>query len=259
VLNIAITDLNALTAFWLIFSRWLAVFIQLPIVEGRNAPQLVVILTSVIISYALYPFLSAHMIQEIIYIGPNHFWLLTIFHVIVGLLIGLTVKSIMDIFVSSGLIISQQVGFGAMRYFDPTIAQTIGPFERLLIQTILLMVVFSGALLPMFRGIFLSFTSISLLNISQITNVHMFFFSFFKGIFTTAIMLASPLLLTNLVISFIMGIMSRTVPQMNVLMVSFIINIVIGILVFILTSNEFFQVSFKIYTDFLGKWFQFIK
>lgn len=259
MVNISITDHNALTAFWLIFSRWIAVLFQLPIIEGRNAPQMLTVLTSLIIAYAFYPQLSPQVLKEIHYMGENHFWILTIFHTLVGLVIGYGVKTIMDIFISAGMIISQQVGFSAMRYFDPSISQAIGPFEKLMTQTILLGIVFSGALIPMFKGIYLSFDSISVLNFHKFTNTHIFFFDFFKSIFSTSIMLASPLLFTNLVISFVLGILARTVPQMNVLMVSFIINITVGLFVFTMTSNEFFQVSFRIYTDFLGKWFQYIK
>jgi flagellar biosynthetic protein FliR len=53
-----------------------------------------------------------------------------------------------------------------------------------------------------------------------------------------------------------MGIMSRAVPQMNILIVSFIINIVVGFLVFFITADEFFTVGIEMYADFLAQWFQ---
>jgi flagellar biosynthetic protein FliR len=56
----------------------------------------------------------------------------------------------------------------------------------------------------------------------------------------------------------VLGIVARTVPQMNVIMVSFVVNIGVGLLIFIVNSNEFFQVAYKLYVDKLGEWFQFI-
>ena len=41
-------------------------------------------------------------------------------------------------------------------------------------------------------------------------------------------------------------------------MVSFAVNIGLGLLVFAATSDEFFNVAFKLYTQKLGEWFQFI-
>jgi len=55
-----------------------------------------------------------------------------------------------------------------------------------------------------------------------------------------------------------MGIVSRAVPQMNVIAVSFAVNIGLGLLVFVTGSDEFFQTCFRIYTEKLGAWFQFI-
>jgi flagellar biosynthetic protein FliR len=71
-------------------------------------------------------------------------------------------------------------------------------------------------------------------------------------------MLATPLIFTNMLIMTVLGIIARTVPQLNVIMVSFAVNIGLGLLVFAATSDEFFNVAFKLYTDKLGEWFQFI-
>ena len=78
----------------------------------------------------------------------------------------------------------------------------------------------------------------------------------FKAVFISSLMLASPMIFVNIVINGIMGIVSRAVPQMNVISVSFAINIGLGLLVFVVGSDEFFQTCFKIYTEKLGNWFQ---
>jgi flagellar biosynthetic protein FliR len=59
-------------------------------------------------------------------------------------------------------------------------------------------------------------------------------------------------------INAVMGIISRTIPQMNIISVSFAINIGVGLVVFAISSDEFFHVAFKLYVEKLGTWFQFV-
>ena len=116
----------------------------------------------------------------------------------------------------------------------------------------------SGALLPMFKGINNSFTFFQITKLSSFTMDWQYVLEFFKSIVYSTLFLALPVLFTSLVVTLVMGIIARTVPQMNVLMVSFVVNIGMGLLTFCFVSNEFFQTGFKIYSDLLGKWFQVV-
>tara|TARA_B100000925_G_scaffold285772_1_gene262538 strand:- start:23977 stop:24156 length:180 start_codon:yes stop_codon:yes gene_type:complete len=56
----------------------------------------------------------------------------------------------------------------------------------------------------------------------------------------------------------ILGIISRMIPQMNVLMVSFVMNIGVGLIIFLFSSEEFFGVGLNFYSKLLGRWLAFI-
>ena len=258
MIQIQVTDYIMLVAFWLSFSRWLAVIMQLPIMEHNAIPAPVKILSTLVITYAFFPATSGEVVKDIQYMGVDKFWLLTAYNVIVGLILGYFVKSIMDIYISAGSLITQNVGFAAVRYYDPSAGQQVGPFEMLIQWTMLIMIISSGALLPMFKGVFNSFLSIHIYDLGKFAHSPEYFFDMFKSIFFSALLLASPLIFTNMMLNVVMGIMSKTVPQMNVIMVSFVLNIGIGLLVFAATSEEFFQVAYRMYTESLGKWFQFV-
>ena len=73
-----------------------------------------------------------------------------------------------------------------------------------------------------------------------------------------AVLLAGPLIFANLMMNLVFGIVARTVPQMNVLMVSFVVNIGMGLILFLGITEEFFHVSFDFYVKSLGEWFQFL-
>jgi flagellar biosynthesis protein FliR len=258
MINLQITDYSVILAFWLSFSRWMSILFQLPIFDSTAIPGIVKTLATLVITYAFFPYVEPMVMKDIAYVGQDNFWYLTIFYVVVGLVMGYIVKSIMGAFIAAGSVITQQMGFGAIRYFDPNAAQSIGPFEKLIQWTLVVLILTSGALLPMFKGIMATFHSIHLYDLGKFAQSPEFFMEFFKSLFLAALMLSTPLIFANILIMCILGIIARTVPQMNVLMVSFVVNIGLGLIVFVATSDEFFQVAFRIYTEKLGQWFQLV-
>ena len=165
----------------------------------------------------------------------------------------------MGIFVGAGSILTQQIGFSAVNYFDPSMAQSTGPFERLISWTMVILIISSGALIPMFQGLFISFQNLNFNQLIEAKNFSNYYFFFFKSAFATILMLSSPIIFINVLIIVILGIVTRLVPQMNVLLVSFVINIGLGLIVFYFIIDEFFYVAFNVYTKQLGHWFNFIR
>jgi flagellar biosynthetic protein FliR len=258
MIQVEIVNIELFMAYWMIFSRTLPILMQLPIFDNVSIPFTVKVLMSMLISFAFYPGVSAEVLKDITHAGATSFWTLTIFHTVMGLMIGYIIRSIMNIFISAGNMITQQIGFGAISYFDPTFEERVGPFEQLIQWAILVIVISSGALLPMFKGIFQSFYHIHIYDLGKLFHNPLLFLDFFKSIFTSSLLLSTPIIFTNVLIMAVLGIVSRFVPQMNILMVSFVLNIGLGLLVFISCSNEFFSVAFKIYTEKLGDWFNLI-
>ena len=259
MISISLQDQLQLMAFWLCFARWSAIIFQLPLFGQFAIPFLIKVLTSLMITFAFFKHLGPIVAADFKIVGYEHFWFLTIYQTIVGLIIGYLVKIIMSSYTSAGAMISQQMGFSAVQYFDPNFEQGVGPIEKLLSWVVVILVLTSGALLPMFSGGFQSFTSISLANIGKISSGPAYFTQIFFDLFKTAILLASPILFTNILITCVMGITVRIVPQMNVLMMSFVANIGLGLFVLIVISNEFFEVAYRNYVKYLGQWFQYFK
>src|SRR3989338_1611999 len=107
MINIQLNNLLVLVAFWLCFIRWMGIFVQLPIFDNVSIPMSVKVLTTLIITYAFFPKTSVSVMKEIKLVGDNHFWVLSLYHTIVGLMIGFLAKVIIDIFTMSGSLISQ--------------------------------------------------------------------------------------------------------------------------------------------------------
>jgi len=258
MLDITITDINALVAFWLVFCRWSAALVLIPLLDEVAIPGVVKILFCLLIAFTFYPQNQVAMMNEIRNFGLDNLVFLTMGEVLIGLAIGTLANSFLSIFNSAGTLMAQQIGFGAARYFDQNMGGTTGPLEKLLTLTISMMILTSGALLPMFKGIFNSFQSVTIARFFSIPNSPELFFDIFKGLFSASLFLASPILISNLLTVGVVGIIARSVPQLNILTVSFIINIGLGLIVLLNISHEFFNVGFRVYTDFLGKWFQLL-
>ena len=256
---ISLDNIHLFSAFWLILSKWLAAIVQLPHFNESAIPMRVKILFSLVVSIAFSPVLLPIVQEDLLYVGVENFWFLQIFYLITGLLIGYGVKTIINIFQAAGAVISLQVGFSAASYFDPTTSSRSDPLEKLIRWTILVMVICSPSLAPMFKGLLTSFTTASLKNFGMnLFNIETVF-SFFKGIILSAITLALPIIVTNTFINALLGVISRLVPQLNIIMISFVVNIAVGLFVFIGISTEFFEKAIYIYAEYLGIWFKMIK
>jgi flagellar biosynthetic protein FliR len=197
-MNISILDQQVFLAFWMGFSRWIAVLFQLPLFDNVSVPMIVKILTSFLIAFAFFPETQGTLLAEVQMVGVENIWVLMMFHTTTGLIIGFLVKCIMSLFVATGNILTQQVGYASVSYFDPTQGQQVGPFERLVEWTMIILVLSSGALVPMFKGVFESFFSVNFLNADKMLKTPEYFVLFFKSAFTASILLAGPLIFANL-------------------------------------------------------------
>lgn len=227
--------------------------------EDIAIPMIVKILTALVMGYAIFPTVSGSILADISRYGQNSFIMLTIYYAISGLVISYIVKIVSSVVLSAGTIMSQQIGLGNISLYDPTSLSPVTPVEKLLKWTLLLMIFSSGAMLPILKGMVLSFEKLTVLNFEQIQSMQYFFFDYFKTLFTVAIMLSAPVLFTNILLNFILGIISRVVPQINVIMLSFVLSIFVGLCVFLLIGEEMYQVVFENYIKILGDWFLFVK
>ncbi len=200
MIDIQITDYSVIIAFWLVFTRVSTIVLLYPIFDNAVIPNVLKVLVSLFISYIFFPFVQVEVLKDIQYIGVENFWILTMFNVIVGLVIGFLVQVLMNLYVGAGGLISQQVGFAALTYFDPSAGSQVGPFEKLMQWTMVILILSSGALIPMFKGCFESFANIHIYDYSALQGITDFYLEMFNSIFLSSIMLASPLIFTNLII-----------------------------------------------------------
>lgn len=258
-MTISITSIHLFSAFWLMFSKWAAALIQLPHFDEASVPMRVKVLFSLLITIAFSQMLMPAVMADLEFVGYDNFYMLLMYYTITGLIIGYLVKSIMFVFQTAGSLITQQIGFSMVSYFDPSAGQQVGPFEKLIKWTLLVMIISTAVLNPMLKGLIDSFHFLSLRNFLQTDLNFTMAFDFVKGLILSALILASPLIFMNVLVSCLLGVVARIVPQMNIIMVSFVINIGLGLILFTIITNEFFETAFQMYVEKLGIWFKMIR
>lgn len=258
MINISIHHELSLLAFWGIFVHWSMFLFQIPLLDNPSVPNIVKVLFTLVLSIAFYPFLKDASLRQITFFGKENFWMFIIVHALIGLTQGFMVKNMLQVLVGAGSLMTQSIGFTAIRYLDPTSAAAVGPFEKLISYSVLIILLSTQTLTPMIKGVYLSFLKLNLNNFYTLESFMNYCLSEFIEIFNVSIILAAPIVMINLVQTFILGIMAKMVPQVNILSVSFIFNIIVGLLAFLSISTEMFHKSVEIYAKELGTWYNYM-
>jgi flagellar biosynthetic protein FliR len=157
---------------------------------------------------------------------------------LIGLIIGFMASSVFSAFQLSGQYFSIQIGFGMNEVVDP-IGQVsipiVGQFINLM--SILIFLAINGPHL-IIQTLYLSFKILPMAVWNSISSALLLKTAAkaFVGMFLIAFKLAIPVMGTIFVISTAMGLLTKVAPQMNVMMLSFPLKILVTfIILFLLT------------------------
>jgi flagellar biosynthetic protein FliR len=151
-----------------------------------------------------------------------------------GLAIGTAVSLIFIAAQWAGEIIGQQMGLNSGELFDPMYGgagNLVGDLYQMLTLTIFLAVGGHRALL---RGVRASFDSLPLLSAGINQSILDLLVGLFQSTAMLAIQLAAPMLVTMLVVDLALGVIGKTMPQLNVMSMGLTVRAIIGVLVLIL-------------------------
>lgn len=154
------------------------------------------------------------------------------------LLFGLAMGMVMSfVFIATqwaGEIIGQQMGFNLSEVFDPQFAaqgSLIGDLYFMLTTVIFL--IFGGHR-AMLQGVNASFHALPLLTLGVDHSLFRVIIGLFSGATVLAIRLAAPMLVTMLIVDVSLGLIGKTMPQMNVMAAGLNLRSAVGILVVVM-------------------------
>ena len=246
-LNIPLPQLQM---FFLVFLRVGAILITIPVFESRSIPQLFKIALAFTASLALFPLLdldSMPISDSIIGLGVG-----AAGEILLGLVIGFSVKLIFAGIQLAGQMAGYQMGMALANVMDPSESQQIpllAQFNNLCAMMIFLALnahhwfiralTQSYQLVPPFQA---HFDGRLMEHLTLLA----------AKMFVISIQVGAPVIATLLITTVTFGLVARTVPQMNVFIVAMPLKIAVGLL-FLGFSLPYFSAFLKKIFDGLGQ------
>ncbi len=220
---------NQIGFFLLIFVRITGIFIMAPVFGSKNVNKYIKAGLALIITYILFPltFNSAVII-------PEHFLpylFIVLGELIVGLIIGFVSSLVFSAIQMSGQLLDMQIGFGVINIIDPQSGgqvPLIGNFKYILALIIFLATNGHHVLLS---ALFASFKLIPVTGVIVHTTLTEFIVNMVSGTFVIALKISMPILITIIITDIALGILARTMPQMNIFVVGVPGKILVGLFV----------------------------
>ncbi len=234
--DLANWTLAQFTAYGLMLVRVSVVLITAPVLGNARVPGQVKAALALALTLLLYLASGPRTLPE----PANIFALAAAIggEVFAGLIIGYTAYLLFSGIQMAGQIIDIQVGFGLVNVIDPAGGQQVsilGQFYYIVAMLFFLAVDGHHALIKALGDSFALLPAGSIGWLEQASKAGPLLGGFFTKLFVIAFQVAAPsvavLFLTNLS----MGLLSRTLPQMNVFIVGLPLNVVVGLLVTILS------------------------
>lgn len=214
------------------FIRLTGIFFALPFIGDPPIPIQVRVMLAVAFAY-----LAFSVIPESHYLAADYslgsFVMLAAKELVIGIAIGYLVRIFLTGIVMAASLVGFQMGFGteSLMMADAGRAMTaFTAFHRI----ILILIFFTLDLHRVFfEGIFLSFRHIAPLQATLTPDFFEHLITLTAGIFTTAFTLATPLLVALMFTMAAMGVIARSVPQINIFTLSFPVSFITGMLVYL--------------------------
>lgn len=229
---------TAFAAFLLILARVSALFFALPVIGSRSVPTAFKVGLSVLISLILLPVVPVDPAPLL----TGSLWLLALGlggELLIGLVMGLVVRLLFAAVEVAGELMGFQMGFSVVNVVDPERGVSVpllGQFHVLLAMLLFLVTNTHHRFLEALWG---SYQLLPPLSARSTGALQVGILSLAGDLFRLAVQLGAPIVGVVLLVHLGLGILSRTVPQMNVLIVGFPITIALGFLIMVLSLGIF--------------------
>jgi len=187
------------------------------------------IIFSMLIAIALSPFLQTGALQL-----QNNYMLIMYFinEVMTGLLLGYATSLCFDAMRIAGSLLDMQMGLSMLNMFDPNAKSNSTFLERLFYWTALIIFLIIDGHHMLISSIIESYKYVPIGNSIIFQESIMLTINAFMQYFVIALKIAIPIVLIIIITDITLGLVARTVPQLNVMILGLPIKILVGLLCF---------------------------
>ena len=233
--------------FLLPLFRIAAVLMVMPIIGTQLVPQRVRLYMSLAITVLLVPVLpdmpqvDALSLRSMLLIAEQ---------VLIGAMLGFSLQLFFHIFVFPGQLVSMQMGLGFASMMDPATGVSVPVLGQFLLMLVSLLFLAMNGHLVVFDVLAESFVT---LPVGQSLNID--HFAIVAGrlswVIGAALLLALPAVSALLVINIAFGVMTRAAPQLNIFTIGFPLTLVMGLIIFWISTSDILAQYYTISSDAL--------
>lgn len=226
---------NYFQIYLLIMVRFISILMVAPMFSSNMIPNTIKIGLAFIATATIFPLIADTELK----VAPTilEYFLSILNEALIGILIGFLMSVLFTAFQVMTTFFEIQMGFGISETVDPISQVTLPVLGQLQSLVSILIFISIDGHNWIIRTLYHSFISMPILSESSKA---VFTFSFkavleklvyyMSSLFSVSISLALPIMLTLFLLSVSLGLLAKTAPQMNILMLGFPLQITVGII-----------------------------
>ena len=215
-----------LPLYALILFRVSGLMLTAPIFGSETLPIRLRAALAAVISLTIFPVLAPRLpadlsMSEAVFGGLGE--------MMIGLIMGLSMSVMFAGVQLAGMVIGQQAGLSLGQVFDPVTNNDTTIIGQMFFIVAVMAFLLVGGHRELMRALLDSFEAIPVLGFHDQSTALALLVRLVTGAFTLALRMAGPVLIALLVASVAMGFLSRTMPQLNILSVGFMLRAMLAI------------------------------
>jgi flagellar biosynthesis protein FliR len=246
MIDVSVLSLAVVQKYLLIAIRVGTLFAIAPLLGSGQIPAMTKIIIGLVLALILYP---------VVHVAPQHlpcplsvYVIYILQEFMVGLVIGFATMLFLNGIYLAGQIIDMQIGFSIVNVIDPlSNVQTPVIGQLYYIVAILIFLTINGHHL-LILALAKSFTTVPVAGFHYSGHLVKQIIQYSADLWSIAFQIGAPVIAALFLATVALGIIARTVPQMNVFIVGFPLNIALGLLVVGLTFSYFLSFTRTFYT-----------
>jgi flagellar biosynthetic protein FliR len=223
-----VPDYEQVALFMLVFARISAFMVTAPLFVQPNVPVVLKAGLAVLLAILLFPVVEAGAITP-----PETslgFILALVVEIAIGLALGFITSMIFASLSVAGQYIDIKMGFFMSFVFDPMSGTQTTIMARFLVLVGLVLFLNMDGHHMLLAGLARSFDIVPVMGAQLQAGLGLVAIRSFTGMITVAVQIAAPVMAVVIIVDISLGLIGRTVPQMNIFMLGFTVKIFLGIL-----------------------------
>lgn len=241
-MNLLLSDpYQYLDAFLLVFVRGLGLLLILPVLGNRSIPVMTKIAFTLFLSIIVIN--TIELTPAVSSTNVVNFAIAVAAEFLTGWLLGFGAYLVFSILSLAGQFIDAQIGFSMVNVFDPQSQIQLTITGNLYYYLLMMVTVITNAHHIFIRTLVDSYRVVPLGQMTLSPDLYDSLVGYLHRYFALALQIAAPIFFVMIITNVVLGILARTVPQLNMFVIGFPIKIMFGLLTLYVSLALFSTIS----------------